>query len=134
MRLLNPQEAIRSVQPLRLEHEYRERLAPGMFDLSASAPAALSAKDVLAAAGMPITALLDAPLDYERGGGNAELRAGIAALRRRDRRGPGGVRRCVRGPGEILLLNQVSPSERGGAAPHRPRVGRRRAPDGNALA
>lgn len=68
------------MQPLRLEREYRERLAPGMFDLSASAAAALSATDVLVAAGMPISALLEVPLEYERGGGNTELRAAVAAL------------------------------------------------------
>ncbi|MBF6601318.1 MAG: hypothetical protein IVW36_12495, partial [Dehalococcoidia bacterium] len=77
---LHSEEAIRTVQPLRLEHEYRERLAPGMFDLSASAPAPLSASEIFRVSGISPEALFDAPLEYVRGGGGSELRAAVAAL------------------------------------------------------
>ena len=68
------------MRQFRLEHEYRQHLARGMFDLSASAAASLSAAEVLDVAGASCATLLDAPLDYERGGGSAELRAAVASL------------------------------------------------------
>ncbi len=69
-----------ALHQFRLEQEYRLHLARGMFDLSASAPASLSAAEVLGAVDPSCARLLDAPLDYERGGGSDELRAAVASL------------------------------------------------------
>jgi rSAM/selenodomain-associated transferase 1 len=64
----------------RLERAYRERFSRDMFDLSSSSPQALSARHVLDEAGVAPSMLLDAPMDYEPGGGSPDLRAGVAAL------------------------------------------------------
>ncbi len=65
------------MQPFALEQEYRDHLAPCTFDLSSSSPAPLSVRDVLPRD--DAAALLDAPLQYVRGGGPHELRAAVAA-------------------------------------------------------
>ena len=63
-----------------LEHEYRLRYTRDQFDLASSSPQPLTARDVLAVAGLDHSHLLDTPLDYERGGGDRDLRNAVAAL------------------------------------------------------
>ncbi len=64
----------------RLEQAYRERFAPGMFDLSSSSPQPMSPRHVLDEAGVAPAALLDMAMDYEPGGGSPALRSVVAAL------------------------------------------------------
>jgi rSAM/selenodomain-associated transferase 1 len=64
----------------RLEQAYRERFAPGMFDLSSSSPQALTLRDVLDDAGIASATLLNSAMDYEPGGGRPALREAIASL------------------------------------------------------
>jgi rSAM/selenodomain-associated transferase 1 len=68
------------VPRFRLEQAYRERFAPGMFDLSSSSPQALTVRDVLGDAGIAAATLLNSAMDYEPGGGRSALREAIASL------------------------------------------------------
>ena len=71
---------MRAILPFTLERAYRERFAPGMVDLSSSAPQPLTAREVLEEAGAGAVSLLDERLDYEPGGGSRALREAVASL------------------------------------------------------